>query len=345
MQPHQATSLPNTYPAQHFANRSQHGFTLVELLVVIAIIGILVALLLPAIQSARESARRTHCSNNLKQVILAAHNHVGTNERLPLGSQQQTYPFGPPRQSWFPYLLPYIEEQSVLVNYNFKASSNPDGSFSGPVNYGTSNSSTRNSPTNVVVSSFLCPSDDGAVQGYFPWGYFALGNYLAFFGGKDNSRADPKIIKPTERGAFGVNFGARFKDFVDGSSKTMAFGEYLRSSGASYSNGFNSDQRGMLWQSDEPGGGMLMAKVTPNSSTPDIFYPEWWCVNNPANNLPCLNGSTDGSDHTAGARSRHPGGVHIAMGDGSGHFVGDAVSLSVWEAMSTIAGGEVFELP
>jgi prepilin-type N-terminal cleavage/methylation domain-containing protein len=327
-------------------SRNQHtlGFTLVELLVVIAIIGILVALLLPAIQAARESARRSQCTNNLRQVIVAAHNHVGTHGRLPLGIEAQGYPFGAPRQSWFPYILSFIEEQSVLISYNFNASKGPNGIYFGPVNYGTSNSNTRESPTNVVVNAFLCPSDDGALQGYFPWGYFSFGNYLPYFGGKDYGGANPTVIKPPERAAFGINFGARFKDFQDGSSKTMVFGEYLRSSGAS-SGGFNTDQRGMLWQSDEPGGGMIMAKVTPNSSTPDIFYPEWWCVHRPEINLPCIVGSTDGSDHTAGARSRHPSGVDVALGDGSVRFVSDEVSLAVWQAMSTIAGAEVFELP
>ena len=103
------------------------------------------------------------------------------------------------------------------------------------------------------------------------------------------------------------------------------------------------DQRGMLWQSDEPGGGILLTKLSPNSSTPDVFYPDSWCVNRP--DQPCITGSTDGNDHTAGARSQHAGGVYVAMGDGSVHFIANAIDLGVWRAMATIAGNEPVQAP
>jgi prepilin-type processing-associated H-X9-DG protein len=154
---------------------------------------------------------------------------------------------------------------------------------------------------------------------------------------------DPSTLKGTQRAAFGFNFGARFADFLDGTSKTMIFGEYLRSTGELAVR--NIDQRGMLWQADEAGGGSIMAKVAPNSSTPDVFYPHSWCINRPERNQPCVIGSTNGSDHTAGSRSRHPGGVHVAMGDGAVRFVSDSVSLTVWQAMGTIAGAEPVEFP
>jgi prepilin-type N-terminal cleavage/methylation domain-containing protein/prepilin-type processing-associated H-X9-DG protein len=330
----------------HFghARSARRGFTLVELLVVIAIIGILVALLLPAVQSAREAARRTQCVNNLRQLAVATLNSADSLKRFPKGSVNVTHPFGRPRQSWVPYVLPHIEAQTVLASYNFKAGMAPDGTWNAYVNYYSLNSATPNAPTNMVITAFLCPTDgDGITNGKWDWGYFSLGNYPAFFGGLDNAGADPKIIKSYQRATFGFNFGARFADITDGTSKSMIFGEYLRSTGelaAGY-----IDQRGMLWQSDEPGGGMLMTKTSPNSSTPDIFEIDSWCVNRPERNLPCILGSTAGGDHTAGARSLHPGGVNVAFGDGSVRFVNDSLSLTVWQAMATIAGGEVIELP
>lgn len=316
------------------------GFTLVELLVVIAIIGILIAMLLPAVQAAREAARRTQCLNNLKQVALSAQNHAAAKKRLPQGAQNSVpfAAFSPSRQSWYPYLLPYLEEGAALGRYDFKL---------GPmVNYSTANSATAGAPCNIVMNTFLCPSDqEGAKTGSFPWGYFSFGNYPAFFGGLTYGGANPNVILKTQRAAFGINWGARIPDIVDGSSKTMFFGEYLRSTGTTNPDGYCHDERGMLWQSDEPGGGSIMTYSSPNSSTRDVFYPDWWCVHRPRQNLPCIVGSTSGLDHTATARSMHQGGVQIALADGSSRFVSENISLAIWQAMVTIAGGEVVELP
>ncbi len=329
------------------------GFTLVELLVVIAIIGILIALLLPAVQAAREAARRMQCSNNIKQVALAALNHVDVYKRLPLGCQDQTpvlaFPWSPPRQGWLPYLLPFLEEQNSLGQYDFKIGLVANGVYGSDVNYGSANSFTATSPTNFVWTTFLCPSDTGVLQINTPQGYFSLGNYLAFFGGLTLGGANPANLQSNQRGAFGINFGARLKDFADGTSHTLIFGEYLRSTGQLAAGA--TEQRGMLWQSDEPGGGSLFTASTPNSSTPDVFYPGWWCPTQLSletmllQNQPCVTGSTTGVDHTATARSRHPGGVLVAMGDGSVQFVDDSINLTLWQAMATIAGGEVIQLP
>lgn len=321
------------------------GFTLVELLVVIAIIGTLVALLLPAVQAAREAARRSQCSNNLKQLALATHNHVGAYRQFPQGCRNQTFPFGKPRQGWYPYILPYLEEQNVLTKYDFNLNKQANGTYSADVNYGTANSATATSPTNALVTTMLCPSDIGITNAQFTWGYFSFGNYPAVFGGLTLGGADPLTILPTQRAAFGVNFGATFADFRDGTSKTMIYAEYLRSTGETNSSGQVADQRGMLWQSDEPGGGSVFTALSPNSSTKDIFYPSWWCIDRSERNLPCTIGNSTGTDHTAGARSLHPGGAIVAMGDGSVQFVDDSIALSIWQAMATIAGGEVVEIP
>lgn len=316
------------------AGDRRRGFTLIELLVVIAIIGVLIGLLLPAVQKVREAANRLKCQNNLKQIAIAIHNYANANgDTFPKGTQNSTINFGPPRLGWFPYLLPFLEQDAVYRQFNFTAGSTPA--------FGTSNSATSTSPTAVVISTYLCPSDPGPTQGQYPWGYFSLGNYAPFFGGLDMGGANPAVLSSAQRAAFGLNWGARFADFQDGTSNTMIFSEYLRSTGT-VSGGYGQDQRGMLWQGDEPGGGHIYTRFTPNTSNPDIFYPSWWCVDRPLMNLPCVTGSTDGSDHTAAARSRHVGGVSVAMGDGSVRFVTQTVDLmGVWRPMVTLAGGEI----
>ncbi len=334
--------MPGCNQKSEIRNQESPGFTLVELLVVITIIGILVALLLPAVQSARESGRRTQCSNNLKQIALAVRGYAEAEGQVPEGALNQGGLWQGTRQSWFPLVLPYLEQGNLLIAYNFNARSPSYGN----VNYSTSNSATPNSPTNVIVPTFLCPSDGGAKQGYLPWGYFFYGNYAPFFGGLDIG-ANWAGLPANQQAAFGINWGARFADFRDGTSNTMIFGEYLRSTGEQ-SGGYCQDQRGLLWESDEPGGGSLFASYAPNSGSPDVFYPSWWCVNQPLANLPCVTGASSGgadTDHEVASRSQHPGGVYVAMGDGSVHFVVNGISLSVWQAMATIAGGETVQIP
>jgi prepilin-type N-terminal cleavage/methylation domain-containing protein/prepilin-type processing-associated H-X9-DG protein len=309
--------------------RSRSAFTLIELLVVIAIIAVLIALLLPAVQKVREAANRAKCQNNMKQLGLALHNYHDVNGAFPQGCQNRpynpSYLFQPPREGWPPYLLRFIEQDNVARIYSY-----------GTANGWIDNSSTTASPTYVVLKIFLCPSDNGPVQGFFPpWGYTSLGNYQPFFGGVDLGSAFTATT--SQRAAFGPNFGARIADIIDGTSNTLLFGEYLRSSTADA-----QDQRGMLWQSDEPGGGHIHTKFSPNATNPDVFYPTNWCINLPQRNLPCVTGSSSGSDHTAASRSLHTGGVNCLFGDGSVRFMSQSVDVTmVWQPLATIAGGDV----
>jgi prepilin-type N-terminal cleavage/methylation domain-containing protein len=310
-----------------FMSSRRLGMTLIELLAVIAIIGLLVAMLLPAVQSARETARLRACSNNIRQVAHAILAHDQSQGRFPMGSINNPPFWGGPRQSWFPYVLPFIESQNVVTSYDFNAEP-----------YGANSNSLTKGP-NIPVAVFLCPADTGPQQLAMPYGYLSLGNYPVFFSGSNLGESNPATLPPTRRAAFGFNFGARAANIRDGASNTMILGEYLRSTGEMAGDG--TDQRGMLWQADEPGGGHILTGATPNSTTPDIFYPIWWCVNRPDRNQACVNGSTSGNDHTAAARSRHVGGVSIARADGSTAFVADGIDLAVWRGMATIAGGEI----
>src|SRR2546423_6769466 len=145
----------------------RHGFTLVELLVVIAIIGILVALLLPAIQAARESARRAECQNHMKQLVLALHLRHDAHGSFPMGTvwtnRNVYYDF--PRSGWSHIIYPYLEEGATYDQLPKAADSQNWMPWWDPL------SLSANSPTKVVIPTWLCPSDgDGALTNTQPWG-------------------------------------------------------------------------------------------------------------------------------------------------------------------------------
>ena len=315
--------------------RPKAAFTLVELLVVIAIIGVLVALLLPAVQAAREAARRSQCMNGMKQLALGLQNHTAAVGRFPIGAKNNPkdyfgLTYGSNRQTWVVGLLPYIEQQAIYDRYDqdLKGDSNTNW-------YNNANSLGPNAPASQVISVMLCPSDSGATQRVTARGTMAMGNYLGFFGdfAHDNG-IEPEVslhVKPPNaRHAFGINFGAKMKDFVDGTSNTMVLGEYLRGLV-----GEEKDWRGVFYQ-DEGSCSQLYTRFTPNSSSPDRIWPGY-CIHRPELNLPC----TDDHNESATARSLHPGGALIAFGDGSVRFISEEIGLPAWRGLGTLGGEEV----
>ena len=190
------------------ARRRLHGrraFTLIELLVVIAIIAVLISLLLPAVQSAREAARRAQCANNLMQLGITLQNYESSHERLPPGVVNQTSPvLDQPKGyhfGWLTQILPYCEQRNVYNHFNFKVGL-----------YETQNSTVRT----MLIGSFLCPSDPGPTRGA---GLVAMTNYA----GSQNDREAP--ITADNKGVFFLNSSIRYEDVTDGTSQTVFLGE------------------------------------------------------------------------------------------------------------------------
>ena len=322
------------------------AFTLVELLVVIAIIGILIALLLPAVQAAREAARRMQCSNNLKQIGVALHNYHSAHKSFPLGSYGDTGPFGNPEWPYFLYfLMPYMEQQSLYDGLAEVQKTNVRPWYSNATSVWPM--SVRDKP----VSTFLCPSDGkGGLTKASPAFDPSLpptqavnlpvSNYLGIFSGLNDGDAwnevwDPSAVDPIQQAVFGVNRGARIGDITDGTSNTLAAAEYLT--------GKTGDQRGFIY-THRAGSQNLYVALTPNTSAPDILldYPTFCQGGNhsyPKLNLPCVGGS--GATNTAAARSRHPGGVHGLLCDGSVRFFAETIDSTTWRRLGWMADGEV----
>ena len=306
-----------------------YAFTLVELLVVIAIIGILIAMLLPAVQAAREAARRMQCTNNVKQWTLAVHNHCdATRGWLPavcpwesLLDNGRTYK----RVSWPVELWPYVEQDSLYAQYDFSKHFYENGNIE---------------THRVHMPLYGCPSDKaGAEQSHSDAYWRILSNYVANMGNTHLWQNSYEIDAFT--GApFGVNHIYRLSEIQDGTSNTACFSEIIIASANSV-----DDSRGDLLNDEGSPG--FMSFSTPNSSSPDN------CIKCAASTqvggkdygrLPCDVVGNNTQVQLA-ARSNHPGGVNVSMCDGSVHFVPDMVSQIVWEAMLSGNAGEVFEMP
>jgi prepilin-type N-terminal cleavage/methylation domain-containing protein len=345
------------------------GFTLVELLVVIAIIGVLVALLLPAVQAAREAARRSQCVNNLKQVGLAMLNYESARGNLPLGDWRVRQPTLDSLGTWITLTMPYMENGNLYQNMDFSKPYYENG-FVGP-------ESTPNH--HIFLEGHLCPSD--IEVDLISWNnnrYGARGNYVGNVGWSDrqhgiwvdvldwrqgNSQGFSLFPKGAERytnasgalvvsnllgyGPMMIARGMKLKEATDGTSNTAAASEIIKHEG--------DDTRGALHFG---GGALYMHTFPPNYSgtSADDFDHTRFCAESPAAESLCEEANDFRGWHRLTARSNHPGGVHLLLLDGSTHFVSDDVDSlsaaeldnysassqpSVWQAVSTFSGDEV----
>jgi prepilin-type N-terminal cleavage/methylation domain-containing protein len=302
------------------------GFTLVELLVVIAIIGILVALLLPAVQAAREAARRMSCGNNLKQFGLAMQNYHDAYKVLPPGGIHNingmaadggSTSYGP---NWAILLLPFYEQGPLHAQYNFA---------------GTVRARENPAVVTTKLEVHVCPSDEFTE----PWDnnsvLFARGNYAVNCGsGNCFSTGDFRNIRK-ERGPFhiGMHYGAKLADIKDGTSNTVLLAEVLNGPRA-------SDRRG-VWA--YPTGSYFSGGSKKADYDPDIYLlPNGNALDNNKCDRPnscsssieptdrqmrCIGGT---ADPFVTSRSFHPGGIQICRADGSVTFIADQVTMSEW---------------
>ena len=328
-----STRHQNHHPRTAYVG-NRPGFTLVELLVVIAIIASLLGLLLPAVQSAREAARRMACQSNLRQVALAGHLYHDARNSLPEGARSWGY------GTWATKLLPFLEERQAANAYTTSAP------YFDAVNRPV---------TERRFATYSCPSDGQEIStldagagprradGLPKHNYVANFGNTGFFpcGGGDASPADPMGSDTAVRfGGAPFNWNSnnnptkpvRFGEISDGLTKTVMFSETLqgRSSG-----GADDDFRGVIWHSEMC---WFTGYLAPNSSEPDIS--NMWFCHNPGN-PPCLEGFNSAErPSTMAARSRHPGGVVTAMCDGSARFTTDDISIKAWQALTTTRGNE-----
>ncbi|MCY2990351.1 MAG: DUF1559 domain-containing protein [Planctomycetota bacterium] len=325
------------------------GFTLVELLVVIAIIGILVALLLPAIQAAREAARRTQCNNNLKQMALATHNYHDVYRTFP------RYSYQPANGSWGTFcgysvhtmILPYVEQKAIFER------------LPNDTNWFTADGGDGNQAAawHSKISGFLCPSDaDFPANSTWFWG--PGNNYVVSTGPTlyyDNGTIGnwPGVFRP--------HWETRMGDITDGTATTILLSEIRKGQGdgaryqpgcpvpatfagnmvfpseaslnslganAAGNTGSYLNSHGANWVAASP-----YQTVFNTAAPPNWAYPS--CTT--TGNLP---GYATDRDGCYPARSQHAGGCNHAMGDASVRFITNSIDVATYQALGSRANGE-----
>ena len=346
---------------------SRRGFTLVELLVVIAIIGILVALLLPAVQAAREAARRMSCGNNMKQLGIALHNYHDTYKVFPPGHLSQNAlqriaanvqatdnqtgdsfvgmtsnagennhaQYGP---SWMQFILPFVEQQPLadlyvpgrlLADQNFAPHVQMVGSF---------------------IPSYTCPSDAWAkpntpgvlnTNNTINWARASYGiNTGRLTGGNRLFRDNYKTLAPEYKGFAGNNGGADIGAILDGTSNSVAVWEILagptaRDTRGSWAMGRSIMVGGCDNQGDCQG-------INDRTGNPDDYHG---CATG-AQYVKIGNFGWNGGDGQLGPKSKHPGGCQATLADASVRFMSETMDQNnVMRAINSIQNGESVEMP
>jgi len=355
----------------------RRGFTLIELLVVIAIIGVLVALLLPAVQAAREAARRSQCINNLKQIGLGLHNYQSAVGAFPPGAGMQPNTLASTEwtDGWTNWsaqamMLPYLEQKPLYDSINFSITAGHDEGS--PINL---------TAYNTIVNSFLCPSDGNAGKANTNNYYGCVGtSAYSWWGGQGGPKPTKPWVdhRPTS-GLFQRFSSNDIRDVTDGTSSTIAFSEVLVG-GTDNSNNPRNNWRNAVTGVTQPA---LITEPSPNIG-PDVSVNipavttalqvcntayaagtniskdtgiRWgWgdtgmtlfnTIVPPNSTLykwaSCRTGCGGCSPDSASfvnASSNHSGGVNVAFADGSVRFIKNSVTQRVWMALGTKSNGE-----
>lgn len=338
------------------SNRSARGFTLVELLVVIAIIGVLVALLLPAVQAAREAARRSQCANNIRQLGIGLQNYHSARQVFPPGSQGDRSendvtqscpaPFNgtpgcKPATPNHVFLLPFLEESARFAAYDRD------------LDWDRQPRAVLEQIT-TALPTYQCPSDLGQTMDFTqggPAGSSNLGDHKGNYGVNWGqwefidqfdqtvlgASANEVTVEDHRRAPFGASWGARIGQIEDGTTNTFAMLEMMQTP----SEQGKVDRRARIWN-HLAGTYQITTQYLPNSA--EIESDQSICESRPELKIPCKKTTTANIMHLT-SRSNHPGGIHVVMCDASAHFINEDIDELIYKGLSSIDGGETVQLP
>ncbi len=315
--------------------RSTKGFTLVELLVVIAIIGILVGMLLPAVQQVREAARRTSCLNNMRQIGLSVHNYESAQNRLPPGGVSAgTLPV---EISVAVVLLPYFEQQNIRdlvpqegddhADYTFLAKNRIDAlicpSAIDELIIGSDNFCCHYFAITGPVDNFV--TGDGTGGNYNGTDYPEIGINAGHGPTGLSGIFSPRRLDnqtPAQRGAYEYNTSRKFRDIHDGTSNTLAFGE-------------------ISWDQDQNVQGNQLMEYRPWTRGPTSSVNiSWNWGAKPITDNP-INGKIYLGSNRVSFGSQHPGGCNFVFADNSTRFISETIDMNSYFAIASMNQGEL----